>query len=277
MPSSAIQALSEIYETLPRWVYVRVLVASVLFLPSILAQPAARPGPAKAAIAARSNDISGVWAPKVDTQKSGMDGGAAVLAFSRELPLMTSWAKGKYDVIRRGTNGPFERARDEMDPHIHCVPYGMPRVFAVNAPFEIVQAQVRVFMLFEADHLVRRIYTDGRKHPEDADATYMGHSIGRRDQDALVVDTVSLNDLTWLDSIGHPHSDALHVVERIRRVDNSTLEINFTFDDDKAYVKPWGGTKVFELKPEWQISEQFACEDHLREYHIPKLLRAEPE
>jgi hypothetical protein len=254
-----------------------LVVASLLFSPFMPAQVSARTGTAKGARAARLNDISGVWAPKVNAQESGMDGGPAVLAFSKELPSMTSWAKGKYDLIRQGTNGPFERARDEMDPHIHCIPYGMPRVFAVNQPFEIVQAQGRVFMLFEADHLVRRIYTDGRKHPEDADATYMGHSIGRWDQDALLVDTVGLSDLTWLDSIGHPHSDALRIVERIRRVDRSTLEINFTFDDLKAYVKPWSGTKVFELKPEWQISEQFACEDHLREYHIPKLLRGEPE
>jgi len=255
----------------------RVVVASLLSSPFVLAQAAARSGAVQAVNTARPNDISGVWAPKANTQGSGMDGGTAVLAFSRDLPFMTSWAKGKYEVIRQGTSGPFERARDEMDPHIHCIPYGMPRIFAVNEPFEIVQAQGRVFMLFEADHLVRRIYTDGRKHPKDADATYMGHSIGRQDRDALVVDTVGLSDLTWLDSIGHPHSDALHVVERIRRVDRSTLEINFTFDDPKAYVKPWGGTKVFELKPEWQLSEQLACEDHLREYHIPKLLRGEPE
>ena len=83
--------------------------------------------------------------------------------------------------------------------------------------------------------------------------------------------------LTWLDSIGHPHSDALHIVKRIQRVDRSALEITFTFDDPQANTGPWGGTKVFELKPGWQISEQLPCEDHLRDYHIPKLLRGEPE
>jgi hypothetical protein len=254
----------------------RVVIALLLFSQFVLAQ-AARPGAAKAANASGSMDISGVWAPKPDATKSGMDGGAAVLAFGKELPSMTAWAKAKYDVTRQGTNGPFERSRDEMDPHIHCLPYGMPRVFAVNAPFEIAQAKGQVLMLFEADQLVRRIYTDGRKHPADAAATYMGHSIGKWEQDTLVVDTAGLNDLTWLDSLGHPHSDALRIMERIRRIDRNTLEINFTFDDPKAYLKPWGGTKVFELKPEWEISEQFACEDHLRNYHIPKLLRGERE
>src|SRR6185436_17161571 len=106
-----------------------VVVASLLFSQFVVAQAPARSGAAKVANTVRPNDISGVWAPKVDAQGLGMDGGTAVLAFSRELPSMTSWAKRKYDVIRQGTNGPFERARDEMDPHIHCIPYGMPRVF----------------------------------------------------------------------------------------------------------------------------------------------------
>jgi hypothetical protein len=254
----------------------RIVFASLLFSQLVLAQ-AAQPAAAKTPNAARTNDLSGVWASKADAGASGMDGGTAVLAFSRELPLMTAWAKGKYDVTRQGTSGPFERARDEQDPHIHCLPYGIPRVFAVNQPFEIVQVPGRVLFLFEADHEVRRIYTDGRKPPEDAEATYMGHATGRWDRDTLVVDTLGLNELTWLDSIGHPHSDALHITERIRRVDRNTLEINFTFNDPKAYVKPWGGTKLFELKPEWEISEELTCEDHLREYHIPKLLRGDRE
>jgi hypothetical protein len=206
-----------------------------------------------------------------------MDGGPDVLAFSRDLPLMTPAAKSKYDLIRKGTADPFERARDAWDPHIHCLPYGMPRDFAVNQPFEIVQASGLVLMLFDSDTGVRRIYVDGREHPKDVVPTYMGHSIGRWEGNTLIVDTVGLNDLTWLDSIGHPHSDALHIVERIRLVDHNTLEITFTFDDPKTYITSWGGTKLFELKRGWEISEQVSCEDHLRDYHIPKLLRGEPE
>jgi hypothetical protein len=250
-------------------------ITFLVFSQLAFAQAATRSGPVKAKNTDRRHDLSGVWAPRV--QSSGMDGGTAVLAFSRQLPSMTTAAKSKYDVIRQGTNGPFERARDEWDPHIHCIPYGMPRVFAVNQPFEIVQASGLLLMFFDSDSLVRRVYTDGREHPKDVVPTYMGHSIARWDGDALVVDTVGLNALTWLDSIGHPHSDGLHIVERIRRVDRSSLEITFTFDDPQAYTRPWGGTKLFELKPEWEISEQVACEDHLREYHIPKLLRGEPE
>lgn len=222
-------------------------------------------------------DLSGIWAPRPGTQAGGMDGGLAVLSFGKDMPAMTPSAQAKYDAIRKGTHGPAERPRDEVDPHIHCLPYGMPRALAVNQPFEIVQAPGRVFMLFEADDMVRRICTDGRRLPKDAEPAYMGHSIGKWEGSTLVVETAGLNDLTWMDGLGHPHSDALHITERIRRIDPHTLQIDFTFDDPKTWVKPWSAAKFYELKPDWEISEQLACEDHLRAYHIPKLLHGEPE
>ena len=96
-------------------------------------------------------------------------------------------------------------------------------------------------MLFENNHWVRQIWMDGRAHPTDRAPNWMGHSIGKWDGDTLVVDLVGLNDLTWLDASGRPHSDALHVVERYRRIGHDTLEIELTFDDPKAYTKPWTG------------------------------------
>ena len=97
----------------------------------------------------------------------------------------------------------------------------------------------------------------------------MGHSIGKWDGDTLVVDTVGLNDKTWLDGLGHPHSDALHLVERIRRVDHATLQFDLTFDDPKAYTKPWMGKQVFKLRPGWEIPEHIICEDHLLNRIVP--------
>jgi hypothetical protein len=133
--------------------------------------------------------------------------------------------------------------------------FGFPR------PFEIVQIPGRVLVLFEWDHWVRPIWTDGRGHPKDPDPTWMGHSIGRWDGDTLVVDTVGLNDKTWIDSIGHPHSEDLHVIERYRRTKHDELEVAFTFDDPKAYTKPWTATVVFGLKPDWELSEMVNCEN----------------
>ena len=76
----------------------------------------------------------------------------------------------------------------------------------------------------------------------------MGDSIGRYDGDTFVIDTVGLNDKTWIDQVGHPHSDALHLIERFRRVDHDTLELTVTFDDPKAYAK------IFNAKVSYKLS-----------------------
>jgi hypothetical protein len=79
--------------------------------------------------------------------------------------------------------------------------------------------------------------------------------------DTLVVDVIGFNDKTWLDRIGHPHSNALHVVERIRRVDHGTLEDDITIDDPKAYKKPWTIQTTFELLQGAELDWEGVCED----------------
>jgi hypothetical protein len=130
-------------------------------------------------------------------------------------------------------------------------------------PFEILQTPGRVLMLFETGNSLRQIWTDGRGHPADLDPTWMGHSIGHWEGDILVVDTIGLNDKTWLDTAGHPHSDALHIVERIRRVDHDTLENALTFDDPKTYTKSWTSTIIYKLHSDWSIREDIVCEDRI--------------
>jgi hypothetical protein len=124
----------------------------------------------------------------------------------------------------------------------------------------------RVIMYFEYDHFVREIFTDGRTHPDDLDPSWMGHAIGHYEGDTLVVDTVGFNDKTWLDRIGHPHSDQLHLVERIHRVNHDTLQDDITIDDPKAYTKPWNAQLVFQLRADWDIGE-FICEEMMYAGH----------
>ena len=90
----------------------------------------------------------------------------------------------------------------------------------------------------------------------------MGDSIGRWEGDTLVVDTVGFNDKTWLDMVGHPHSEGLQVAERIRRVGHDQLAIDLTIDDPKAYAKPWGGHMIFDRKVDWSLGEMI-CEDNI--------------
>jgi len=142
-----------------------------------------------------------------------------------------------------------------------------------NHPFEILQVPGRVLIHFERDHLVRQIFMDGREHPKDREVNWLGHSTGRWEAGRLVVDTVGLNDLTWFDAVGHPHTDALHVVARYRRVDQDTLEDELTFDDPKAYTKPWTVRQYFKFHPDEEILEDLMCEEHLLKEHLPKVIR----
>jgi hypothetical protein len=77
-----------------------------------------------------------------------------------------------------------------------------------------------------------------------------------------VIDTVGFNDKTWLDPMGLPHSDALHVVERMRRVDHDTLKDTYTIDDPKTYSKPWTAMRTFKLHSDWQIKEYVCTENN---------------
>jgi predicted hotdog family 3-hydroxylacyl-ACP dehydratase len=90
----------------------------------------------------------------------------------------------------------------------------------------------------------------------------MGDAIGKWEGDTLVADTVSFNDKTTLDREGYPHSDAMHLVERIRRVNHDSLEIDLTIDDPKAYTKPWEAKLNFQLRTDWKIMEH-VCEDNV--------------
>ena len=149
-----------------------------------------------------------------------------------------------------------------VDPTEKCIPPGIPRTMFQPFPWEIVQARDRIVMIFEYQSLVRQIFMDGRTHPRDWEPTYMGHSIGKFEGDTLVVDTTGFNDKTWLDPMGLPHSDALHVVERLRRVNHDTLVDDYTIDDPKAYTKPWTAQKTFVLKPDWHIQEYVCAENN---------------
>jgi hypothetical protein len=118
-------------------------------------------------------------------------------------------------------------------------------------------------MVFETGNAIRQIWMDGRGHPDDLDPSWMGHAIGHWEGATLVVDTVGLTDKSWLDTAGHPHSDTLHVVERIRRVDHDTLENTLTFDDPKTYTRTWTSTIIYKLRADWSLKEDVACEDKI--------------
>jgi hypothetical protein len=88
----------------------------------------------------------------------------------------------------------------------------------------------------------------------------MGDSIGKWEGDTLVIDVIGFNDKTWLDRAGHPHSDALHVTERMRRVNHDTLSDEITIEDPKAYSKPWTAQIGFQLQSGLTLDWEGVCE-----------------
>jgi hypothetical protein len=89
----------------------------------------------------------------------------------------------------------------------------------------------------------------------------MGNSTGSWEGDTLVIDTTGFNEKTNLDTVGHPHSEQLHVIERFNRTDAAHISYEITIDDAKTYLKPWKNTRVFTLRPEWEILE-YSCEEN---------------
>jgi hypothetical protein len=116
-------------------------------------------------------------------------------------------------------------------------------------------------ILFESYHSWRQIFTDGRALPENREPAWFGYSTGKWQGNTLVVDTVGLNEKTWLDDIGHPHSDALHIVERFRRPDFGHMVVEVTIDDPKAYTKPWTIKLHQLLVPDTELLDYY-CNDN---------------
>jgi hypothetical protein len=252
---------------LTRW----ILLLPLLVSPSaLLAQSAdetrpTKPEPAATQAANLSHDLSGTWSgrPPVGKDRTSQwgddDGGWWNYALRPDELPMTPWAETRFHA-NRPSFGPTKK-EDSNDGSYACLPPGVPRVYAsIAAGMQIVSRPNRTLMLFGEN--VRQIYTDGRPHPKNVRATWMGHSIGNWDGDTFVIDTVGLDDRTWIDRMGHPHSDAMHLVERFRRVDDKTLELELTVDDPKAYTESWTARRILQLRPASSVrAGGGACED----------------
>lgn len=219
---------------------------------ALCAQQAPAPAPVR--------DLTGVWMIRNPQAMRAFSGAT----FTKEEPEMTPWALSKYKEAKSSNGGKYTLDTTNDPVITKCDPPGVPRVYFHPYPFEFVKTPTYTLLLYEYDHMVRRIYTDGRPLPTDPDATWLGTSVGRwTDDTTFLVDTVGFNDKTWLDRLGHPHSTDLHVTERFRRIDRDHMQIDFTMQDPKALVKPWTATFSLELRPKWELGEISCAGDYL--------------
>jgi hypothetical protein len=148
----------------------------------------------------------------------------------------------------------------------HCLPFGLMRSMNVGGyPIQIVQYGNYLAELFEQNtwfHVVAL----GRDHPKDLESTWFGDSVGKWDGDTLVVDTIGFNGRTRLDTIGHPHSDQMHLIERFKFTDPDHISYEVTVDDPKYYTKPWKNTRnLWRMKPGQELIE-YSCEENNRDF-----------
>jgi hypothetical protein len=210
-----------------------------------------------ASATARRPDFSGVWMRLLSTRQiSNSD------MFHPDEPPMTPWALERYRIVRKTIENPQQQAREDIDPILepYCMTAGFPRIYLRPGAMEIVQTEKALYMHFDDHAQARRIYMDGRGHLENTPPTFLGHSIGRWDGDTIFIETVGLNDLTWLDGMGHPHTTALKVEERLRMTGPGAMKVELQFEDPGAYTRPWRGEKNFETRPRWELMEYTICE-----------------
>jgi hypothetical protein len=155
----------------------------------------------------------------------------------------------------------------EMSP---CLPGSITFTNLIPATIKWVQTPGLLVMLQEASFNFRQIYLDGRKPPADPQPLWLGYSTGKWDGDTLVIDTTGFNEKTVLDAMGHPHSDALHLTERVRRHDFGHLDVQLTIDDPKIYTRPFTIKYTDLLQADTDILE-LVCEENERDQtHMPK-------
>ncbi len=170
-------------------------------------------------------DLSGVWMPNfrpIQDLAVGVEGG--------QVPYQ-SWAA---QLVKDRENG----AHGKEDPAAACIA-GMPKLIVLPYPYKIMQHPGVTVILYEGFTTFRQIFTDGRELPRDPQSSWLGYSVGKWTGDTFVVDTIGINERTWMDNTGRPHTEALHTIERYRRRNFGAMDVTLTIDDPKAYTRMW--------------------------------------
>ncbi len=216
-------------------------------------------------------DLSGVW-------------------FSGSIGRPTAWSRTPREVYDEEPI-PFQAwAQDRLEgltrtqiqltsPGVNCMPKGVPGVFTMNPhPTQIVTTPGMFIHLIEVSNDWRLVYTDKRPHPEYPDPLFNGNSSAWWEGDTLIIDSIAIDERTWIMSNGWFHSDELRVIERIRRPSVNYIEYQFTVEDPKVLTKPWTSAwRKFSLgQNEDQLLENY-CTNNENPEQFQKLLEMENE
>jgi hypothetical protein len=193
-------------------------------------------------------DFSGVWL----ISPSSLGG-------SSRQPDLLPWARALFR----------ERVLNDYKdkPSARCLPE-LPG-FLARWPIRIVQTP-KLLVTLRSDDVINahQVYLDGRSFPNDLEPSWQGYSIGKWEGDTLVIDTVGLNDKTWLNMF--PHTGKLHITDRLRRPDLGHLEVETTYDDPETFKAPFQTKVVNVLAPDEEVEEYVCAENNQYSEHVAK-------
>ena len=184
-------------------------------------------------------------------------------------PNLKPWVKER---MRKDIDELLAGKKSAFTPQSSCVPAGVPFFMGYGGPDPLVflQTPKQIWIAWREDNQTRRIYMDV-PHSASLKPSWYGESVGRYEGDTLVVDTIGLNDKTFVDVYRTPHSEKLHVVERWRLVDGGKmLQAIFTVEDPDAFYAPWSGMRRYRRVTQ-EPYEKICAENNtnLFDYHIP--------
>jgi hypothetical protein len=193
-------------------------------------------------------DLSGLWnriSPKYHVN----------IAADLKPEEIQPWAK---TLVHQRTE---DLGKDSMNAR--CLPSGP--AYATDADstaggmMKIIQTPA-IIVILNPDLTYRQIFMDGRALETSPNPSWMGYSVGHWEQDTLVVESVGFNDRTWLDTSGHPHTEALRTTERYRRRNFGNLDLEVTFQDPAVYSRPWTVAVRAELASDTELIE-YVCNE----------------
>ncbi len=140
-----------------------------------------------------------------------------------------------------------------------CVPLGIPQTYITPYPWQFIQTPKMMVQVFEYPSAVRFIPLDGRQLPPDPDPAWMGTAVGRWEGETLVIESAGYNDKTEVH--GFLHTEALHVIERFKKLENGNLQYEVTVEDPNVWTKPWAiPARTFQLRREAEYVSEFVCD-----------------
>jgi hypothetical protein len=254
-------------------------------------QPAQQPQPDKTFVEARGSvkpvplppggppprmsdghvDLSGVWF-------SGPTGKANAWSTVPDEPLKEDPVPFRPEAAAK-IRGMSRTERELNSPGVKCTPVGTPGMWTINPyPHQLITKPGLYVHLIESDNAWNVVHTDGRPHKkaDDLEPLYNGDQTAHWEGDTLVIDTISIDERTWINQTGWFHSDQAHVIERVRRPSMNYLEYQYTVEDPKVLTKPWTSAwRTYSLGTE-DLTENF-CTNNENVEQLRKLNQAEKQ